>query len=127
MKESTAQSGEHPAIRRVPRSLRSLRDLCGFRWLSPRLGAFLAVLFWGVSFVATKAAVTECGPLALIVARTGIGAALLLMLLGARREALLPPRDAWVGLGVMGFVGVAFHQVLQAYALTLTTASTRTR
>lgn len=91
--------------------------------MPPRLGAFLAVLFWGVSFVATKAAVAECGPLALIFARTGLGTLLLLALLAARREALVPPRDTWTGLLAMGFVGVAFHQVLQAYALTLTTAA----
>jgi drug/metabolite transporter (DMT)-like permease len=89
----------------------------------PRLLAFLAVVFWGVSFVATKAAVAECGPVALIFGRAGIGAALLVALLALRREPVLPPRDTWAGLFVMGFVGVAFHQVLQAYALTLTTAS----
>ncbi len=87
-----------------------------------RLQAFLAVLVWGVSFVATKAAVAEISPVALIFARAALGAALLVAVLIARREPLLPPRDAFGALAVMGFVGVAFHQLLQAYALTLTSA-----
>lgn len=33
-----------------------------------------------------------------------------------------PPRDAWGALALMGFVGVALHGMLQAYALTLTSA-----
>jgi drug/metabolite transporter (DMT)-like permease len=90
--------------------------------MPPRLGALLAILFWGVSFVATKAAVRELTPLALVFGRTGLGVLLLLALLARRREPLLPPRDAWAALASMGFVGVAFHQVLQAHALTLTSA-----
>lgn len=91
--------------------------------MPPRLGALLAVLFWGVSFVATKAAVDECRPLALVVARTALGAALIIVILAWRGERLRPPRATWPALLGMGFVGVAFHQGLQAYALTLTTAA----
>jgi drug/metabolite transporter (DMT)-like permease len=90
--------------------------------MPPRLGALLAILFWGVSFVATKAAVSELSPLTLIFARTGLGTALLLGMLAHRGEALVPPRDAWGPLALMGFVGVAFHQLLQAQALTMTSA-----
>ena len=60
-------------------------------------------------------------PLALVLARAGLGA-LLLVALSARRGPLGWPRHTWRPLAVMGFVGVAFHGVLQAYALTLTTA-----
>ena len=35
---------------------------------------------------------------------------------------LVPPRDSWGPLALMGFVGVAFHQLLQAFGLRLTTA-----
>ncbi|HET7293722.1 MAG TPA: DMT family transporter [Vicinamibacteria bacterium] len=90
--------------------------------MAPRLQAFLAVVVWGVSFVATKAAVAEITPVALIFARALLGSGLLLALLAARGRPLLPPRDAWRALLAMGFVGVAFHQLLQAYALTLTSA-----
>src|SRR5262245_6831436 len=90
--------------------------------MPPRLQALVAVLFWGVSFVATKAAVAEISPIALIFARALLGAMLLLAILALRGEPLLPPRDTWAVLLAMGFVGVAFHQLLQAYALRLTSA-----
>jgi drug/metabolite transporter (DMT)-like permease len=90
--------------------------------MPPRLGATLAVAFWGVSFVATKAVVREISPATLIFSRAGLGTLLLLSLLALRRQPALPPRDALVPLAVMGFVGVAFHQLLQAYALTMTSA-----
>lgn len=90
--------------------------------MPPRLGVLIAVLFWGVSFVATKLVVGEISPVALISARALIGSVALSALLALRGEALLPPRDAWRSLLIMGFVGVTFHQLLQAYALTLTSA-----
>ncbi len=83
----------------------------------PRLLAFVAVVFWGISFVATKAALREISPVTLIFSRFVIGALLLLAIV---RE--LPPRKEWRALAVMGFVGVFVHQMLQAYALTMTTA-----
>jgi drug/metabolite transporter (DMT)-like permease len=90
--------------------------------MSPLVGALLAVLFWGVSFVATKAVVREISPFALILLRAALGSALMLAVLAARRAALFPPRALWPMLGLMGFVGVAFHQLLQAFALRLTSA-----
>lgn len=86
--------------------------------LSPRAAAALAVIFWGVSFVATKAALTEVAPVTLIFLRFAIGAAVLLAIV---RE--LPPRNAWPALALMGFIGVFVHQMLQAYALTMTSAT----
>ncbi len=90
--------------------------------MPPRLGAFLAIVFWGISFVATKAAVGEISPLTLVVLRCAIGVAILQGLLAARGQSFLPPRDSWAALAVMGFVGVFFHQVLQAIGLTMTSA-----
>jgi drug/metabolite transporter (DMT)-like permease len=91
--------------------------------LPPRLQALLAVIFWGISFVATKAALREVSPPTLITVRFALGVALLLALLARRDGRLLPPRDAWGGLALMGFVGVLVHQALQAVGLTLTTAA----
>lgn len=85
---------------------------------SPRALAALAVVFWGVSFVATKAALADVSPVTLIFLRFAIGS---LVLLAIVRE--LPPRHAWGSLALMGFVGVFVHQMLQAYALTMTTAT----
>jgi drug/metabolite transporter (DMT)-like permease len=84
----------------------------------PRLLAFIAVIFWGLSFVATKAALAEVSPVTLIAVRFAIGA---LVLLAIVRE--LPPRSAWPALALMGFIGVFVHQMLQSFALTMTSAS----
>jgi drug/metabolite transporter (DMT)-like permease len=84
----------------------------------PRFGALLAVIFWGISFVATKAALREVSPITLIFMRFAIGALLLIAIV--RR---LPPRDALPQLALMGFLGVFVHQSLQANALTMTTAT----
>jgi drug/metabolite transporter (DMT)-like permease len=90
--------------------------------MPPRLGALLAIVFWGVSFVATKAVVAEISPTTLIFSRAGLGWLLLGAILAARKQPVLPPRDALGPLALMGFVGVALHQLLQAYALRLTSA-----
>ncbi len=90
--------------------------------MPPRFGAFLAIVFWGLSFVATKAALRELSPITLITTRFALGLALLLVLLRAWRVPLLPPRDVWRALALMGFVGVFVHQLLQSFALTMTGA-----
>lgn len=84
----------------------------------PRFAAALAVIFWGVSFVATKAALAEVPPVTLIFLRFAIAAVVLLAIV---RE--LPPRAAWPSLALMGFVGIFIHQMLQSYALTMTSAT----
>jgi len=77
--------------------------------LPPRLGALIAVIFWGMSFVATKAALREVSPVTLIFVRFAIVRA-------------MPPRNAWPALALMGFIGIFVHQMLQAHALTMTSA-----
>ncbi len=85
--------------------------------MPPRLGALLAVIMWGISFVATKTALRELSPTTLIFTRFAIGSVVLLAFV---RE--LPPRESWLSLALMGFIGVFVHQMLQSYALTLTSA-----
>jgi drug/metabolite transporter (DMT)-like permease len=87
-----------------------------------RLAAFAAIVLWGVSFVATKAALREVSPVTLIFTRFALGVAVLVLILKLRRESLIPPRDSWLMLAIMGFVGIFLHQMVQAHALTLTTA-----
>jgi drug/metabolite transporter (DMT)-like permease len=87
-----------------------------------RLGALAAVVLWGLSFVATKAALQEVSPITLIFTRFALGTAVLFLILALRRESLAPPRDAWPMLALMGFVGIFLHQVIQVHGLTLTTA-----
>ena len=78
--------------------------------MPPRLGALLAVVFWGISFVATKAAVSEISPPALIFGRTAIGTMLLCAMLALRGRPALPPRGALGPLALMGFVGRLVEQ-----------------
>jgi drug/metabolite transporter (DMT)-like permease len=92
------------------------------RPFGPRSAAFTAVVFWGLSFVATKAALAEISPETLIFTRFAFGAALLIALLKLRGQRPLPPFDALWPLACMGFFGVFVHQMLQATALTMTSA-----
>ena len=89
---------------------------------SPRLLAFIAVVFWGLSFVATRIALRELSPITLIFTRFALGVALLFGLRAARREPLLPAREHWGAMALLGFIGVFVHQLLQVHGLTLTTA-----
>jgi drug/metabolite transporter (DMT)-like permease len=88
----------------------------------PHLGALLAIVFWGVSFVATKAVLREISPVTLIFCRTALGTLLLSGLLVLRGRRPWPPREGLGAVAWMGFVGVAFHLLLQAFALRLTSA-----
>ena len=90
--------------------------------LTARLAAFAAVVLWGISFVATKAALRELSPVTLIFTRFALGVLVLVLILTLRRESLIPPRDAWPMLALMGFVGIFLHQMIQVHGLTLTTA-----
>jgi len=90
--------------------------------LSPRVAALLAIVLWGISFVATKAALREISPVTLIFTRFALGTALLLAMVSLRGASPLPPRTSWPALALMGFVGIFVHQMLQAFGLRLTTA-----
>src|SRR5688500_11808022 len=87
-----------------------------------RLAALGAVTIWGISFVATKAALVELSPITLIFTRFALGTAVLWAILAVRRESRSIPRAEWPMLVLMGFVGIFVHQMLQAYGLSLTTA-----
>ena len=90
--------------------------------MPPRLAALAAVVMWGISFVATRAALSEIPPVTLVFTRFAVGTALLLALLAIRGRLSPPPRDAWPALVSMGFLGVFLHHMLQAHGLVLTTA-----
>ncbi len=90
--------------------------------IPPRLAALLAIVFWGISFVATKAALREIHPITLVFTRFAIGTTLLVGTLAARRRPLVPPLDSWGALALMGFIGVFVHMLLQSYGIALTSA-----
>jgi drug/metabolite transporter (DMT)-like permease len=90
--------------------------------MPPRLSAFLAIVLWGLSFVATKAALRELSPVTLIFTRFALGTALLVGTLAARRRPVVPPPASWGALALMGFVGIFVHQLLQSYGIGMTSA-----
>ncbi len=92
------------------------------KYLGPRLSALLAIVLWGNSFVATKAALREVSPPTVIFTRFTLGTALLFLLVGLRGNNPFPPLRTWPALALMGFVGIFLHQMLQAFGLTLTSA-----
>lgn len=87
-------------------------------------GVLFAVVVWGASFVATKHAVAEVSPATVIFLRFGIGAVVLGAATAWRGQmAFLRARD--VGLfAVLGFLGIALHQWLQATGLLTAQATT---
>jgi drug/metabolite transporter (DMT)-like permease len=85
--------------------------------------ALLSVLFWGASFVATKAALAEISPLAVIVLRFAIGLAVIVAVLARRRQLALPKSEDLGWLALLGAIGITFHQMLQANGLVTTTAT----
>jgi drug/metabolite transporter (DMT)-like permease len=97
--------------------------------IPPRLGALIAVSLWGISFVATKAALVEVTPVTLIFTRFLLGSltlwAVVAMRFGQRPPASEEPaerRPVWPQLAFMGFLGIFVHQMLQAHGLTMTSA-----
>jgi drug/metabolite transporter (DMT)-like permease len=84
--------------------------------------ALLAITLWGLSFVATRVALAEVAPIPLIGARAVLGFAFLAGLLAARGELGELARVPRLPVAALGFVGISFHLVLQAYALRLTSA-----
>ena len=88
-----------------------------------RLKALGAALFWGASFVATKAALREISPITLIVLRFAMGIVVLAVAAWRLNIRQAISRRDFALLALLGFIGVAFHQGLQVTGLTLTTAS----
>lgn len=90
--------------------------------LRARLALLAAVAIWGSTFVATKVCLEYLHPLALVGLRFGLGLPVLAGLLYGRRTPLrLERRDAAPLLA--GAAVFLFHFLIQAWALTATTAT----
>jgi len=88
------------------------------------LKAALAVTAWGASFVATKIALEEMAPVALVWARFALGVPVLGAVVLARRQMRpIGGRDLGYFL-LLGFLGITFHQWLQSNALVTSQATT---
>jgi len=86
------------------------------------LKAFLAIAFWGASFVATKVALRELSPITIIVIRFALGLVTLALIVSLKHEwKSIPFRDLGWFL-FLGFNGIFVHQLLQVNGLVSTSA-----
>jgi drug/metabolite transporter (DMT)-like permease len=92
--------------------------------LLPTLEALFAVVIWGGTFVATKIALTEVSPATIVWIRFGIGVLILGAAVLLRRQFALPTWKDLAYLALLGFLGVTFHQWLQATGLQTARATT---
>ena len=103
----------------------SRRDPSGF---PPDAGNLLkaafAVVAWGASFVATKIALRELTPIALVWARFALGILVLGIFVGARRQFRRVERRDLAYFLLLGFLGITLHQWLQSNGLVTSQATT---
>ena len=83
-----------------------------------------AVIVWGVSFIATKLALRDLSPVTVVWLRFLIGVVILGIVAKVRHQFLLPRKQDWFYLALLGFLGVTFHQWLQSTGLLTVQAST---
>ncbi|MFD4838858.1 DMT family transporter [Achromobacter sp. NPDC058515] len=88
-----------------------------------RLIPVALALFWGLNWPAVKIILSIFPPFTLRVLGLGSGALLLLLLAGAKRVPLLPPRSAWPGILVGGVLAVAVFNLAVAWAQLSTSTS----
>jgi len=86
--------------------------------------AAAAVSIWGVSFIATKIALREAGPLLVVWIRFGVGVLVLGIIVALRREFTTPSVRDLGQFTVLGLIGITLHQWLQSTGLTTAQAST---
>lgn len=92
--------------------------------LVPYLKALFAVVVWGASFIATKIAVSQISPLAVVWLRFAIGIPILFIAVAMRRQFEFPRRGEWLYFSLLGFLGISFHQWLQSNGLQTAQATT---
>jgi drug/metabolite transporter (DMT)-like permease len=93
------------------------------------LKAFLAISFWGASFVATKVVLRELSPITIISVRFALGLVTLIPIVSLKHEWRHlrhwdPTRNRDLGwFLLLGFNGIFVHQLLQVNGLTSTSAT----
>lgn len=90
----------------------------------PYLKALFTVIVWGATFIATKIALREVSPATIVWLRFGMGMIILGVVVAARKQFALPERSEWLYFAMLGFLGVTFHQWLQATGLQTAKATT---
>lgn len=86
--------------------------------------ALFAVIVWGASFIASKVALQDLSPTTLVWLRFSMGVVVLGVAVIARRQFTLPGKKEWIYFGLLGLLGITFHQWLQSNALQTSEAGT---
>lgn len=86
--------------------------------------ALWAIIFWGLSFIATKVALREVHPFTLLTLRFGMGGLLLLLFQLQKDSRFLKKFNSkdWLSIIFLALIGVSAHTLLQTYGLLYTTA-----
>jgi drug/metabolite transporter (DMT)-like permease len=92
--------------------------------LIPILEAVFTVVIWGATFIATKIALQEVSPATIVWLRFAMGVLILGAAVILRKQFAFPERNEWAYFALLGFIGVAFHQWLQANGLKTAQATT---
>jgi drug/metabolite transporter (DMT)-like permease len=90
----------------------------------PYLEALFAAIVWGASFIATKIALQDVSPITIVWLRFGMGVIVLGLILALRKSFALPDKKDWGYFGLLGFLGITFHQWLQSNGLQTSEAGT---
>ncbi len=88
-----------------------------------RVGLALTVIFWGGSFIAIKILLRELNPAVITAVRFAMGVAILAGVSARRGQLRLPKARQVPLLALLGFMGIALHQWLQATGLQTASAS----
>jgi len=88
------------------------------------LEALFSVVVWGGTFIATKFALRDASPATIVWLRFGMGVLILGATVVLRKQFALPRREEWAYFALVGFLGVTFHQWLQATGLITAQATT---
>lgn len=89
----------------------------------PYLEALFSVLVWGGSFIATKIAVGQIAPTAVVWLRFAMGIPFLFVIALLRKQFEFPKAKDLAYFAMLGFLGIAFHQWLQSNGLKTSQAS----
>lgn len=92
--------------------------------LIPILEAIFSVVVWGGTFIATKIALQEISPATIVWIRFAMGVVILGVTVVVRKQFAFPEKSEWLYFALLGFLGVTFHQWLQANGLKTAQATT---
>jgi drug/metabolite transporter (DMT)-like permease len=101
-----------------------MKDIMQKTKLLPYLEGLFAVIVWGGSFIATKIAVGEMSPVAVVWVRFVMGIPLILFAVIIRKQFSFPKGGEWLYFILLGFLGITFHQWLQSNGLKTAQATT---